>query len=653
MADGINVANAYVQIMPSMEGATSSITDAILPAMTGAGDEAGALMSGGIMSRLQGMAGPLVAVGSTLVGALGAAKVGEALLGIGGEFDAMRDAIIIGTGASGEALEALEDSAKAIATTVGGSFEDAGNIIQDLNTRLGLTGEDLDEVGQRVAATASLYGSAIDVESLSGAFAAFGVEASDMADQMDYLFGVGQATGIGFDELTSILERNAPALQGLGFSFQESANMAGLLDRAGMDASGMMGRMGKALAELAQPGETAADAYQRVLAEMEGYIEAGDEAAAMDLATDLFGTKGAAQFVGAVQSGALAMEDLTDMSLGASDGIMGAFEATADWPERWEQIQNKAKAALEPLGGAVMEAVGDALDKVSEAMDHIDPSVIEGLAEALGTGLGGAVQLLSGAMDVLLAHSDDIATFFGYVAVGAQTVMDAIEPLASFLSDTFSGTVVPLLEAALDVLGGDFEGAANNIRTAFDNMKSTIMSRVEAIKAFIGPKFQAIKTAITTPIENAKNAVKSAIDRIKSLFSGLKLSLPHIKTPHFRISGGEPPWGLMGKGTRPTIDIDWYARGGIVEDATLIGAGERGTEFIWPEYDPHMSRYAEAIAEHMPGNGDLLDEVRALRSDVRNLKVYLDTGALVGGISRQMDGSLGRRQLMAGRGVTA
>ena len=53
----------------------------------------------------------------------------------------------------------------------------------------------------------------------------------------------------------------------------------------------------------------------------------------------------------------------------------------------------------------------------------------------------------------------------------------------------------------------------------------------------------------------------------------------------------------------------------------------------------------------MPTQDDLLGEVRSLRDDVRNLMVYLDTGALVGGISRQMAGSLGRRQLMAGRGV--
>ncbi len=628
MADGINVANAYVQIMPSMEGATSSITDALMPAMQSAGDEGGAIMGTGILGKLSTLKGPLMAVGGALAGALAGAKVGEALLNIGGEFDAMTDAIVVGTGASGEALEALEDSAKGIATSVGGSFEEAGNIVQDLNTRLGLTGEDLDEVGQRVAATASLYGSAIDMESMSGAFAAFNVQADDMAGKMDYLFNVGQATGIGFDELTGILEKNAPALQALGFSFEESANMAGLLDKAGMDASGMMGRMGKALVELAQPGETAADAYQRVLGEMEGYIETGDEAAAMDLASSLFGTKGAAQFVGAVESGALSMDELTDAALGAGDGIMGTFEATADWPERWEQIQNKAKEALEPLGGALMQGVSDALTKVSDAMDEIDPAVLEDVGEALGGGLNVAVEVLGGALQVVIEHKDDIAAFFDALSTGAQGAWSVIEPFATFLGEVFAGYTVPMVEAALDLLGGDFEGAAENARTAFDNMRTAITSRVEAIRSFVADKFAAIKTAITQPIENARAAVRNGLDRIKALFSGLRLSLPHIKVPHFRISGGEPPWGIMGKGTRPSVGIDWYARGGIVDDVTLIGAGERGTELVWPQYEPYLSKYADAIAENMPACGDTyslyigdlrVNDDEAIRCDVVNL----------------------------------
>lgn len=647
MAEGVNVANAYVQIIPSAQGVKQNITDALVPDLTAAGQQGGDALSGGLMTTLQGALGKVAGV---IGAAFAGIEIGQFLLDVGAEFDDMTDAIIIGTGASGEALEALEDAARGIATTVPVSFGEAGNIIQDLNTRLGLTGENLEDVGQRVAAAGELMGQAINVESLSGAFAAFDVQAGDMASQMDYLFGVSQSTGIAFDDLTGILERNAPALQGLGFSFEESANMAGLLDRAGMDASGMMGKMGKALAELAQPGETAAEAYQRVLTEMEGYIEAGDEAAAMDLATDLFGTRGAAQFVGAVQSGALAMDDLRDASLGAGEGIMGTYEATADWPEKWELLKNKAMEFLEPLGGALMDSLGAALDKLNEIVDGLDPTMLQGIADAIGTGLGGAVQFLGGAVEVLASHSDDIATFFGYVLIGAQTVMAAIEPLASFLGDVFAGTVVPLVEAALDVLGGDFEGAANNVRTAFDNMRSTVMSRVEAIKAFIGPKFQAIKNAITTPIENARNAVKSAIDRIKGIFN-TTLSFPKIKLPHFRINGGEIPWGIGGKGHAPSIDIDWYAKGGFVDGAKLIGVGEQGAEMVWPSYEPYLTKYASAIAESMPGNGPLVDEVRALRSDVRNLKVYLDTGALVGGIGRQMDGNLGRRQVLAGRGV--
>ena len=638
--EGVNVANAYVQIIPSAQGVKQNITDALVPDLTAAGQQGGDALGGGLMSTLQGSLGKIAGV---IGAAFAGIEVGKFLLDIGGEFDEMTDAIIIGTGASGEALEALEDAAKGIATTVPVSFGEAGNIVQDLNTRLGLTGENLDDVGQRVAAAGELMGSAINVESMSGAFAAFNVAADDMAGEMDYLFGISQSTGIAFDDLTRILESNAPALQGLGFSFEESANMAGLLDKAGMDASGMMGKMGKALVSLAQPGETAAEAYQRVLTEMEGYIEAGDEAAAMDLATELFGTRGAAQFVGAVQSGALAMDDLRDASLGAGEGIMGTYEATASWPEKWEVLKNKAKEFLEPLGGALMDSLGMALDKLTEVMDSIDPSTLEGVASTL-------------------------TELFTALIAAVTNLWTALQPLVTFLMDTFVGGVIPAIEAALLLLSGDFDGArakigqalegvktiVNNAKTAitqrFEAIKTAISGKVDAIKSAVKTKFDDIKKSITQPIDDAKTAVSNAIQAIKDAFN-VTLSFPHIKLPHFRINGGEVPWGIGGKGSAPSIAIDWYAKGGFVDGATLIGVGEQGAEMVWPSYEPYLSKYAQAIAADMPAQDDLLGEVRSLRDDVRNLKVYLDTGALVGGISRQMDGSLGRRQLMAGRGV--
>lgn len=627
MAEGVTVANAYVQIMPSVQGMKQNLTDSLVPDMTAAGEQGGAAMGSGILGKLSTLKGPLLAVGGALAGALASAKIGESLLNIGGEFDEMTDAIVIGTGASGDALAALEESAKGIATSVGGSFADAGDIVQDLNTRLGLAGEDLDEVGQRVAAAGKLFGQSINVESMSGAFAAFGVETDQMAEKMDYLFGVSQSTGLGFDELTAIIEKNAPALQGLGFSFEESANMAGLLDKAGMDASGTMGRMSKALVELAQPGESAADAYRRVIDEMQGYIEAGDEAAALDVASQLFGTKGAAQFVGAVESGALSMEELTDAALGAGDGIMGTFEATADWPERWEMIQNKAKEALEPLGGALIDGVSEALTKVSDAMDEIDPTMLAEVGETMGNVLNVAVEGLGTALQYVIDHKDGIAEFFTTFGDAVNNVWTVIQPFASFLSDVFVGYTLPMIEAGLQVLSGNFDGARETIRGVVDNIKQAL--GFDGVVDKVKGVFERVKTAITTPIENARNAIKTGLDRIKSLFSGLKLSLPSFKLPHFRISGGVAPWGLGGKGTKPSIGVDWYAKGGIVDEPTLIGAGEKGGELLWPSYEPYLSKYADAIAENIGGTGanvtnvylnDLkVNDDEAIRRDVVNL----------------------------------
>lgn len=87
---------------------------------------------------------------------------------------------------------------------------------------------------------------------------------------MDYLFGVSQATGIGFNDLTGILETNAPVLQNLGFGFEQSANMAGLLDKAGMDASGTISKMSKALVNLTEPGKSVQETFQNVIGEMQG-----------------------------------------------------------------------------------------------------------------------------------------------------------------------------------------------------------------------------------------------------------------------------------------------------------------------------------------------------------------------------------------------
>lgn len=441
MANGTTVANAYVQIIPSMEGATSNITDAILPQIDGAGNDMGSALGAAVGGSFGGVVSKMLPAAT--VAAVGAA-VGKALFDIGEQFDAMTDAIVVGTGASGDALDSLVASAKNIGTQVPTDFEKVGDVVQNLNTRMGIMGTDLEALATRVIAAGNMLGESINLDTLTGAFNAFGVANEEAASKMDYLFNVGQATGISMNNLTSILEANAPALQNLGFSFEESANMAGLLDKAGIDASATMSKMSKALVELSEPGESAADAYRRVVGEMQSYIEAGDTAAAIDIATTVFGTKGAAQFVGALQSGALSMEELTDASLGAGDGIMATMEATMDWDESWQMLQNSIMVALEPLASGLLETISGAVQDLT--------SFVQENSETF--------QMLGNILGVVA----DIATTL--IGTALQLVFGLIKNVTGAVSGLISG----------------FQSMVSTVKGVFDNVVSTIKGAVDKIK---------------------------------------------------------------------------------------------------------------------------------------------------------------------------
>ena len=661
MAESVTVANAYVQIMPSAQGAKEGITDAIMPAAQEAGDSAGSTIGSGILSKIGELKGPLMGVGATILGAIGVKEIAGALLDIGGQFDEMVDNIVVGTGASGEALDALSETAKGIATTVPISFGEAGDIVAGISSRMGLVGDDLEGVGNRVAALGELLGKSINVDSLTGSLNAFGVAGDQAAGKMDYLWGVSQNTGIEFDKLTGILETNAPALQSLGFSFEEAANMAGLLDRAGLDASGTMGKMGKALVELAQPGESAEDAFQRVVGSIGDYIAQGDQAAALDLASQIFGTRGASQFVAAVGSGSLALEDLQDAALGAGDGIMGTLEATMDWPERWELIKNKTAEALQPLGGALMDGATAAMEELTRVIDEIDPSVFEELGTLLGEVLSEAVDVLAGAITYLVEHKEEIGEFFTFwggcistvvgfiggivVAVtefassipktlddlkakiaatwdavkqkateiweGIKTtisnawsniktnVSGAVESVKTTLSgawDTVKGTVTSTWDNIKGTISGAWETIKGTVSGAIESVKSNVSGAWETIRSTASGAWENIRGAIEGPINGARDAVGRAIDAIKGLFS-FQIQWPHIPLPHFGITGSPNPLDWLTQGV-PQIYIDWYAKGGYVDEPTAIPvAGERGGEFVWPEYEPYISRYADALVQ--------------------------------------------------------
>lgn len=457
------IATAYVSLIPSLQGAQGQIAKQLIPDATAAGDQAGASSGGRFNDSFMKWAAPAAIVA-------GVAGTFKGLYEVGSIFDDMADTIRVGTGASGEALNGLTAVAESVGRSIPAEFSAVGATVADLNTRLGLSGGTLDTVAKQYLEAGRILGTDVDINATSAAFSAFQIEGDGVVNAMDSLFQVSQATGVGMNELAGSVQSAAPALQTLGFSFKDSAALAGSLDKAGLNTGQVMNGLGKALVTLAKDGEEPQAAFQRTTAQLEGFIDAGDKGAALDLASQLFGTKGANQFVAALESGTLSMTDLFAATGAGSDTIIGLGKETMDAAESWKILKNNGLAALEPIGALVFGVVGSALGFLAERA--------------------------SGAVDSFQAIGDKVGAVFGTIAAGFKMPPD----IAAGLGDKIN----PLLNVGV------------KIREVFD----AVSSALAPIGAAIGSVFSSISSQL--------GGVMPALSPFGLIFAALLPVLPQI-----------------------------------------------------------------------------------------------------------------------------
>jgi TP901 family phage tail tape measure protein len=471
----VELATAYISLVPTMQGVQGKVAEALLPAgaeADKAGKSSGGMFAGGFGGALGAAAIGVAATGAAVAGA----AVG--LYKVGAVFDDVTDTIRVGTGASGDALTGLVDIAKQVGTQVPTDFATAGSTVADLNQRLGLSGDTLSTVAQQYIQAGNILGETVDVNTTTAAFSAFGIEGANVEGAMDTLFRVSQSTGIGLNELASQVQTSAAPLQNLGFSFEETASLAGTLDKAGLNTSAVMSSMGKGLVTLAKAGEEPQAAFKRVTGELQGFVKSGDTAGALDLASKVFGTKGASQFVGALQSGKVNLDDLTGAAGMTSDTILGLGKETADAAESWTMIKSKALLALEPMGAAVFDLAGKGLGFLNEKMDGVTGKISD-----FGAGMAGIVSVLatgdfkgpifgmeedSGFVDVLFNIREAFQTIAPIVGQVFGTIGTTLGPLIPQFFALFSAispiqTIFQAIQPLLPQLLGMFSQLASVI----------------------------------------------------------------------------------------------------------------------------------------------------------------------------------------------
>lgn len=125
------------------------------------------------------------------------------------------------------------------------------------------------------------------------------------------------------------------------------------------------------------------------------------------------------------------------------------------------------------------------------------------------------------------------------------------------------------------------------ILAAIDEIKplfTTTMQDLDQIQKWyetnVRPWFTASKWKALgqTAMDNLISAIKTKWQELKAFWANLRLPQFHIPRPVFRWSGQFSLFPLQ----VPHLSLTWMAKGGIVDGATLIGAGEAGKEAIIP-----------------------------------------------------------------------
>lgn len=272
-----------------------------------------------------------------------------------------------------------------------------------------------------------------------------------------------------------------------------------------------------------------------------------------------------------------------------------------------------------------------------EAVKNIFSSIWNGLVSWFTN----ILETIKGVLDVAL----------GWIGSSWEQVWSGVKNFFTNIWNSIKSFISNTINAISTTISNVINGIKTTVSNVFNSIKTTISNIFNGIKDTATTVWNAIKNAITTPIDNAKEKVKAAIDAIKGFFSGLKLELPHIKLPHFSISGSlslSPP-------SVPHINIDWYKSGGIMAGPTIFGmngsslmaGGEAGKEAILPLTEFYTK--LESILTSRLNTGTM-ERYLAVIAANSGKGIYLDDGTLVGHLLPAIDSGLANYSIRARRG---
>ena len=322
---------------------------------------------------------------------------------------------------------------------------------------------------------------------------------------------------------------------------------------------------------------------------------------------------------------------------GLLDVFIGLF--TGNWSQLWDGVK------------VIFSGVWDAITGLFDTALNLLKSLAEVVFGWFGTTWETVWTSIKSFFETI--WNGIIAFFSGIWNSIVSTVtaqINAVKTVVTTVFNAIKATATTIWNGIKTAISTVVDGIKSKVSSAFESVKNTATNLFNGIKSTATSVWNGIKTAIVTPIEAARDKIRSALNAVSGFFSGLKLQLPHIRLPHFRVSGTlsiSPP-------SVPHLSIDWYKEGGIMTEPTVFGmngsalmaGGEAGSEAILP-LSGFYKQLEAMLTEKL--NMHNVEKYLAVIAANSGKGIYLDDGTLVGRLLPAIDSGLGQTQKLNAR----
>jgi len=553
----LQAGQAFIELTPRLSPAFAATTSAAVTAATGPAIAAASAAFTNLGGKLRGIGSNLSKAITLPIIGIGAAAVASAL-----SVDKAFDTIRVGTGATGTTLAQLRKDFGAVGTNVTAPLERVGEVIGDLNTRLGLTGEPMQRLAKQLLDLEQISGGTeISLDAVTRVLGAFRIPTEDSSDAMDRLFRASQATGVGFNDLAVAIVSQSAAFSELGFNMDETAAIIGDFEAAGVNTSSVLGALRLNIAAAAKEGKSAGEFFRESVKTIEGFIKSGNDAAAQAKAKEVFGARTFLDALDAIRRGKFDISATLAKITEGTDTISGLAKETESFPQKFERFKNKTKLALAPLGDVIFPALEKAIDaivpvvtRIGAAFKNLSPGVKTAIVVFAGVlaALGPVVWIFGVVATAIGAILSPVGlVILGIAALGAAAIIaykkfepfrDIVDAIARFFTERLVPAVKAIvsafkeggLSAALDELIARFpifRGVATVVGTVADAVRTGIEGIVVAfgyLRDEVFPIVADVVTGIIKPFANFGTRIADRLSGIVEAFRNIFLIVAGI-----------------------------------------------------------------------------------------------------------------------------